>query len=150
MRRVAIRSPTPSRSPAAVVTAPAATGLAGGEALVADRGVEGGDLLAGVRDDRSVDVGEGGEAFDLGGVDEDQPTRVQRVEDLAGALPGAHQQRQVGVLGVGEPVHGLQLEAGLGACPAGGVVEHAAAADGGELVPVTDERDPGAWSRRRW
>ena len=119
------------------------TGLAGGEALVADRGVECGDLLAGVRDDRSVDVGEGGEAFDLGGVDLDQPTLVQHVEDLAGGLPGAHEQRQVGVLGVGEPVHGLQLEAGLGACPAGGVVEDAAAADGRKLVAVTDERDPG-------
>ena len=44
-------------------------GLAGGESLLADGGVEGGDLLAGVRDDRSVDVGECGEAFDLGGVD---------------------------------------------------------------------------------
>ena len=36
------------------------------------------------------------------------------------------------------------------ACPAGGEVEDAAAADGGQLVPVADERDPGAGSRRRW
>ena len=52
--------------------------------------------------------------------------------------------RSVGVLGVGEAVHGLQFEAGFGAGPAGGVVQDAAASDGGKLVAVTDERDPGA------
>ena len=99
----------------------------------------------------SVDVGEGGEAFDLGGVDRRSAhARSSASKTSPAALTSAHQQAQVGVLGVGEPVHGLQLEAGLGACPAGGVVEHAAAADGGELVAVADERDPGAWSRRRW
>jgi hypothetical protein len=72
-----------------------------------------GDLLAGIRDDRSLDVGEGGEASDLGGVDLNLPTRVQHVEDLGGDVAGAHEQRQVGVYGVGEPVHGLQLEAGV-------------------------------------
>jgi len=38
---------------------------------VADRGIECGDLFAGVGEDPSVDAGQGGEALDLGGVDLD-------------------------------------------------------------------------------
>jgi len=49
-------------------------GLAGGEAVVTDRGVQRLDLLAGVGDDSAaggLKAAECGEAFDLGGVDGD-------------------------------------------------------------------------------
>ena len=111
--------------------------------MVSDRGVEGAHLIAGVGDDQSFCGGERCGALDLGGVDEDLTPAHQCVEHLTAALTSAHEQAQLGVLGVAEPVDGLQRERRLGACPAGGVVEYAAAADRGELVPVTDERDPG-------
>ena len=97
-----------------------------------------------------VDVGECGEAFDLGGVDDDLAARESASKTSPGRSPVRISRLRSAYVGVGEPVHGLELEAGLGACPAGGVVEDAAAADGRELVAVADERDPGAWSRRRW
>ena len=40
-------------------------------------------------------------------------------------------------------MHGLQGQAGFGVGPAGGQIQDASAADRGELVPVTDQRDPG-------
>ena len=62
------------------------------------------------------------------------------------SLTSAHEQAEVGVRGVGEPVDGLELEVRFGWHPAGGEVEDAAAADGRQLVAVAEERD-GAWAR---
>ena len=81
------------------------------------------------------------EALDVGTVDGDLSASKECVEYFTAALTGAHKQAQVGVLGICEAVDGLQRETGFGVRPAGGVIEYAAAADCGELVPVTDERD---------
>ncbi len=83
-------------------------------------------------------------SFDVAGMEGDESVLVEGVEDLAGVLAGAHRQGEVGVVGVGEAVQGLQGEVRVLGCGAGGVVEDAAASDGGELVPVAEERDAGA------
>jgi len=121
--------------------------------VVADGGVELGDLLAGVGDDKVAgggsDLGERGGEFDVGGVDDDLARRWRGVEDLAvvaggvGAGAGAHGEGEVGLGGIGDPVHGVQVEHGGGVGPGVCVVEDSAAADGGELVPVPDQGDPG-------
>src|SRR4051812_27596708 len=46
-------------------------GLPGGEPVVSGRRVERGDLLLGVRNDKTVDMGEGVEPFYLGGMEDD-------------------------------------------------------------------------------
>ena len=78
------------------------------------------------------------------------PRRCRVSKTLAGVVAGAHLQAQLGVVGVGEPVHLLQRHHGGRVGPCDGVVQDAAAADGGELVPVPDERERGLRSRRRW
>ena len=91
--------------------------------------------------------GEAGErllTLGFGGVDHDLASLHQSVEDLPRALTSPHQQAQGRVLGVAEPVQGLQLDASFGTTPAGGVVQDPAAADGGQLVPVAGEPDPGS------
>ena len=91
------------------------------------------------------------------------PRASEGVEHAGRVLAQAHLQRQVRVDAVrhpfaltgradrlaGEPVDHVEGDARLRVGPPGGEVEHAAAADGGELVPVADQRDPRAVSRRR-
>ena len=67
-----------------------------------------------------------------------RPTR--RLTDL---LTTSHRQGDSGVGGVGEPVNHIELDHRLGGRPPGGEVEDPSAPDGGQLVPVTEERDPG-------
>ena len=114
-------------------------------AAVADGCVDGSDLLAGVGDDQLVtgcaDVGECVGALDLAGVDDDLVARSKSVEDLTGTLTFAHEQAEVGVRRVGEAVHRLELEVRLGPHPPCGEVEYPAAADGGQLVTVPEQRD---------
>ena len=115
--------------------------------VVADGGVEVGDLIAGVGDDQVAGRARAGEvsgAFDRGGVHDDMAPAGELVEHGGGVVSGAHSQGELGVGGVGEPMDGLQGDHGGGVGVGDGVVEGAAAADGGELVAVSDERDPGA------
>ena len=96
------------------------------------------------------DPGQGRGAFDVREVDDDLATLVEGVEhlpdvaDAVGSGAGAHGEGEVGVGGVGEPVHGVQVEHGGWGGPGGGVVEYSATADGGELMSIAEERDPGA------
>ena len=69
---------------------------------------------------------------------------MEGVEHARRVVAGAHPEAEVGVVGVGEPVHRLEGDDGGRVRARDGVVEDAAAADGGELVAVTDERDAGA------
>ena len=86
-------------------------------AAVADGCVERGDLVAGVGDDELVTVmrtvgadgGQGCGAFDLAGMEDDLAAVEEGVEDLTRALTSAHEQAEVGVRGVAEPVHRLEL-----------------------------------------
>ncbi len=63
------------------------------------------------------------------------------VEDRASVGSGAHGEAELGVLGVGEPVHLVKGDDGSGVGPGGGEVEHTAAADRGQLVSGAHERD---------
>jgi hypothetical protein len=99
--------------------------------------------------------GEGGECFpqlDWIGVQADLAAGGQRVEHPAGIRAGADGQGQVGVLGVGHRLPGL---VGAGEAvhlvkghvrgrvdPAHGEVQYPAAADGGELVTITEQSHP--------
>ena len=86
--------------------------------------------------DQPVSGGEGTVTFDLTGMDDDLAAADQGVEDLTACLTGAHHQAQVGVDGVGEPVHGLERQAVLGCCQADRVVQYATPAHGRQLVSV--------------
>ena len=94
----------------------------------------------------------------------DLPAGVQRVEHLAGVCAGAHGEGESRVVAgprpwprrrphrgrVGEPVHGVEGQAGVGCGPAGGEVEDAAAARppaAGAGLP-SGRAAPG--TRRRW
>ena len=114
-------------------------------AAVADRCVECADLVAGVGDDELVavgaDRGQGCRAFDLAGMDDDLAAFEKGVEDLTRPLTSPHEQAEVGVRGIAEPVDRLELVVRFGSHPACGEVEDAAAADGRELVAVAEERD---------
>ena len=105
LRRVATRSPTPSRSPVVGDDGVGVVEVAGGEESVADRAVQRGRLLAGVGHHQhaarvaaagvaGVD-GVGGElrqrlgAFGVTGVDPDLATAPQRVPDLTDPLTTA-------------------------------------------------------------
>ena len=126
----------------------------GAVAAVADGCVERSDLVAGVGDDELVavisadgaDGGQGCGAFDLAGMEDDLAALEQCVEDLTGPLTSAHEQAEVGVRGIGEPVDRLELVVRCGSHPACGEVEDAAAADGRQLVAVAQERDGGVGS----
>ncbi len=104
-------------------------------AAVADGCVERPDLVAGVGDDEQVtlmstvgaDGGQGRGALDLAGMANDLAACMQLVEDLTGTLPSAHEQAEVGVRGIAEPVHRLELVVRCGSHPACGEVEDAAA-----------------------
>ena len=61
-----------------------------------------------------ADVGQGCGAFDLAGVDDDLAALEEGVEDLTRALTGAHEEAEVGVRGIAEPVDRLELEVGCG------------------------------------
>ena len=106
---------------------------AGGDELVADGRVQGGDLFPGLGDHQhrlgrrltawlGADLGEGAGAFGLTGVQADLSSGQEGVEDASGVSAGAHGQAEFGVVGVGEPVHGLQGQAGFGVGPAGGEI----------------------------
>jgi len=106
---------------------------AGGDELVADGRVQGGDLFPGLGDHqdrlgrRPQPVvgrrsGRGRGCVALTGVQADLSSGEEGVEDAAGVLAGAHGQAEFGVVGVGEPVHGLQGQAGFGVGPAGGEI----------------------------
>lgn len=115
--------------------------------VVADDGVEIGDLLAGVRDDqvtRDAGVGDRGGPFDLGAVDDDLSALEEGVEDGGGVLAGAQPQAEVGVRGIGEPVHALERDHRGGVREPDRVIQDPSAADSGELVPVPDQRQPRA------
>src|SRR5665811_791754 len=104
------------------------------------------DLFATVGDDKVPSCTGFGECcgpLDLAGVDEDLTASMQLVEHAGGVVAGPHAQAEDGVVGVGEPVHRLHRHDGRRVRPSHGVVEDSSAADGGELVPVTHERDPG-------
>jgi hypothetical protein len=119
-------------------------------AAVANGCVECADLVAGVGDDELVavgaDRGQGCRAFDLAGMDDDLAAFEKRVEDLTRPLTGPHQQAEVGVRGIAEPMDRLELVVRFGSHPACGEVEDAATADGRELVSVAEERDGGVRS----
>ncbi len=127
-------------------------------AVVADRGAEGGDLVAGVGDDPHPigwvgcvagpcvlggDVAECCASFDVIGVDGDTTLLVEGVEDLTGVLAGAHRHGEGGILRMVNG-RGLQGEVRVLGYGLRGVVQDPAAAHGGKLVPVAEERDPGA------
>ena len=88
------------------------------------------------------------------GVQPDGAAGHQRVEDRARFLTGAHGEGQLGVLhvrrrlpglvGADEAVNRVEHQVGRRVDLAGGEIQHAAAADRGELVPVTDQRQPGS------
>ena len=71
------------------------------------------------------------------------PRRCSASNTLPGSSPVRIRRLEGGVVGVGEPVHRLQGDDGGRVRPGDGVVQDAAAADGGELVAVPDQRDPG-------
>jgi hypothetical protein len=123
--------------------------LTGAVAAVADGCVECADLLAGVGDDELVadvstcgaDRGQGCGAFDVAGMDDDVAAFEEGVEDLTGTSHRSHEQAEVGVGGIAEPVDRLQRVVRFGSHPACGEVEDAAAADRRELVAVAEQRD---------
>ena len=137
----------------------------GCDELGADGVIQRADLIVGVRDhDRSVAflAGAGGETgkradpVGVGGVDVDLVAGEQYVEYCAGVVAGAHGKAQLGVVlvrhrgeravpgddGADEAMHRVEFPAGVRGHLSGGQVEHSPAADGGQLVPVTDQRDP--------
>ena len=76
-------------------------------------------------------------------------TRAHQIcEDVHGPIAfivprhHGHAEAEVGVGGVGEEVDGVEGDVVVGAGPPGGVVQDPAAPDGGELVPVPEQRDP--------
>ena len=162
LRRVATRSPTPIRSPAPVTTPTTVIDVAGGDEPVADRAVERGDLFAGVGHHQHPVCGRLAACWRRRGRRAPAvrsasvgwttiwPARPPGCRSTSpGRTPGAHRQAEVGVLAgrrTGAPCRG-HARPRVG--PAGGEVEDAAAADGGELVPVADERDPGPVSSAR-
>ena len=77
-----------------------------------------------------------------------QPQGCELVEHLAGVLPVAHPQREVGVGGVGEAVHLGHVE--RAAPELRGHIEYPAAPDCGELRAISDQRDrrPGFGAHR--
>jgi len=77
-------------------------------------------------------------------MDRDPTASQQPVEHGARLGAGAHGQAELGVGRVGEPADAVQGQAGARIGPSSHEVEHAAAPDGGQLVPVTDQRDPSA------
>ena len=79
-------------------------------------------------------------------MEDDLAALEEGVEDLTRPLTSAHEQAEVGVRGIAEPVDRLELVVGCGSHPACGEVEDAAAADGWELVAVAEERDGGVRS----
>src|SRR5690349_19747460 len=72
------------------------------------------------------------------------PRSMSWSKTSSGGSTVAHAQAEVGIVGIGEAVDALHGEHRAGVRPGEGVVENATATDGGELVPVTEERDPGA------
>ena len=101
------------------LTIPLTSAFASG-VVVANDGVERSDLVAGVGDDETTGAREGGRAFDLGRMEDDLSPFDELVEHLTTLLTDAHEKAEPGVDGVGEPVHGSELEPGLIGCPAGG------------------------------
>lgn len=102
------------------------------------------DLLAGVGDDEVAAGGVDREhllPFDVTRAQDDLPAPHQFVEHVTGPRAAPHPQGQVGVGGVGEPVDVVEFADPVGGV-ADGEVEDAAAADGGELVPVADQQHP--------
>ena len=99
-----------------------AEGYAGGVAAVANGCVERGDLVAGVGDDELVtlvgrggaDGGQGCSALDLAGMQDDLAALEEGVEDPTRPFTSAHEQAEVGVRRVAEPVHRLELVARRG------------------------------------
>ena len=109
-------------------------------------------------------------AFGVAGIDPDLATAPQRVPDLTNPLTmpltnlltnrptnpltrvlagrgvgggaGAQREADGGVLGVGEPMRDVEVDMRLGWDPPRGEVQDPATADGGELVPIPDQRDP--------
>ena len=127
-----------------VVVGPSGLSSPSANAAGADRGVEGGDLVSGVGDDEAGLVGQGMESLDVGGVDAQLAAGQEAVEDLSGAFTAAHQQTELGVLGILEAVNDVEAQPGVGWGDLAGVVEDASAADGGELVTVADQDDSGS------
>ena len=124
----------------------AAGDLTGGDADLVRESVDLRDLLAGVGDHQLAAHGTCGERrgpLDLAGVHDHEPAAHELVEDLTSSLTTAHPQRQVGVLRIGEAADPLELDDAIG-CVASREVEHSPASDGGELVPVADQRHLGA------
>ena len=127
--------------------------MASNDAVFADSGVEIGDLLAGVSDDHCSGLAgvsrERRGSLLLSGVNDDVTTFCESIEDLVRFGGGAHGEAEIGVLGVGEAADGVEGQDRIVVGPAGGEIEHPAAADGRELVAVADEGDTGTVSRRR-
>jgi hypothetical protein len=73
-----------------------------------DGRIESLDLLAGIGDDESGLEGEGLPSFHVGGVDADLAAGQEAVEDLTSSLTTPHQQAEVGVGRVFEPVDDVQ------------------------------------------
>ena len=116
-------------------------------------------LASGARENAGgPQVGERLGAFGLAGVHADLVTIQQGVEHLTDTLTealttgsrrgtqrhsGAHGQADRRVRRIAEPMYHVEGHDFFGPSPARCQVEYAAAADGGELVSVTEERDPG-------
>ena len=167
MRRVAIRSPAPIRCPARGGHDPGVVDPAVGDQPVPDRGVELGDLLAGVRHHGDVGCpvvvggGRGQRVLQRcgSGCRRIRP-RARRASNTA---PGLSPRRIARVSsaysrsGTVWPVPSVRVKRctdsrvrwAAGSTWRGGEVEDAAAADRGELVAVTEQRDPRLGTRRR-
>ena len=76
-------------------------------------------------------------------MEDDLAALVKLVEDLTRPLTRAHQQGEVGVRGIAEPVDRLEVVVGRGSHPARGEVEDAAPADCRQLVAVAEQGDGG-------
>ena len=149
LRRVATRSPSPTRSPRAVTrdgSASAELPVAGSarrwSRIAALRLATCSRVSATTRSPAAPASARAAvRSLSLGWMTID-PRRWSASKTAAGVVAGAHAQGERGVVGVGEPVHLLQRHDRGRVGPREGVVQDAAASDRWELVPVADERDP--------
>ena len=90
-----------------------------------------------------TEFGKRGGALNVSGVDDDLSAAVQLVEHARRVAALSHPQTQSRVIGISESVHLLQRDDRGWVSPCDGVVEYAAAADGRQLVSVSNERNAG-------